>query len=95
MLLNIGYIASLFCAFGDTVQNMPVDTVYIQAQRVEFCQLGRVKLEFHNSTSLQTLQNNLAANAVFLKQYGIQARQQFQGAVPMPHKLKSFGTVYP
>ncbi len=71
MLLNIGYIASLFCAFGDTVQNMPVDTVYIQAQRVEFCQLGRVKLEFHNSTSPQTLQNNLAANAVFLKQYGI------------------------
>lgn len=71
MLLNIGHIASLFCAFGDTVQNMPVDTVYIQAQRVEFCQLGRVKLDFQNSTSPQTLQNNLAANAVFFKQYGV------------------------
>ena len=71
MLLNIGHIASLFCAFGDTVQNMPVDTVYIQAQRIEFCQLGRVKLDFQNSTSPQTLQNNLAANAVFLKQYGV------------------------
>ena len=71
MFLNIGHIASLFCAFGDTVQNMPVDTVYIQAQRVEFCQLGRVKLDFQNSTSPQFLQNNLAANAVFFKQYGV------------------------
>ena len=71
MLLNIGHIASLFCAFGDTVQNLPVDTVYIQAQRIEFCQLGRVKLDFQNSTSPQTLQNNLAANAVFFKQYGV------------------------
>ena len=71
MLLNIGYIALLSCSFGDTLQNVPVDTVYIQAQRAEISQIGRVKLEITSPTSPQTLQNGLMNSAVFLKQYGV------------------------
>ncbi len=56
---------------SDTLQNMPIDTVYVQAQRVEFSQLGRVKLDLQSTQSSQNLQNALASNAVFLKQYGI------------------------
>ncbi len=72
MLLNLLNIAtSLCCSLSDTVQNVPVDTVYIQAQRLEFSQLGRVKLDLQPSQSSQNLQNALSSNAVFLKQYGI------------------------
>ncbi len=71
MLLNLGYIALLSCSYGDSLQNVPVDTVYIHAQRIELSQIGRVKLEITNSTSPQSMQNSLLNSAVFLKQYGV------------------------
>lgn len=71
MLLNLGYIALLSCGFGDTLQNVPVDTVYIHAQRIELSQIGRVKLDINASSSPQSMQNSLLNSAVFLKQYGV------------------------
>ena len=71
MLLNLGYIALLSCSYGDTLQNVPVDTVYIHAQRIELSQIGRVKLEITNTSSPQSMQNSLLNSAVFLKQYGV------------------------
>ena len=72
MLLNLLNIAtSLCCSLSDTMQNVPVDTVYIQAQRLEFSQLGRVKVDLFQANSAQNLQNSLSSNAIFLKQYGV------------------------
>ncbi len=72
MLLNLlNIVSTICCSLSDTVQNLPIDTVYIQSQRLEFCQLGRVKIDFNNAATSQNLQQSLLSNAVFLKQYGV------------------------
>ena len=72
MLLNLLNIATtLCCSLSDTALNVPVDTVYIQAQRLEFSQLGRVKVDLFQPNSAQNLQNSLSNQAIFVKQYGV------------------------
>jgi vitamin B12 transporter len=77
MIAEILHIAAFFLT-GDSSLRVPYtepitpgDTVFIKAERHDFATVGRKQKKITQSESPQTLSQNLAGSAQFLKEYGI------------------------